>query len=123
MCYVQYQIPSLSTPLHRYVKACLTGDALMKINLPKKGALLSLVTYFLLCEPVMVKVAGKKAKVEQRPQPYSPLEDLQLLMCLLGKIEEQQSIEQQYVMFDAIFGGCGATIKVRKEGRKDMRGE
>ena len=98
----------------------------MKINLPKKGALLSLVTYFLLCEPVMVKVTGKKAKVEQRPQPYSPLEDLQLLMCLLGKIEEQQSIEQQYAVFDAIFGGCGATIKVRREGGREggreMRG-
>ena len=60
-----------------------------------------------------MKVAGKKAKVEQRPVPYTPLEELQVMMSLVKLIEEHNnSTEQQFYMFEALFGGCIGTIKV-----------
>ena len=86
---------------------------MLKISLPKKIPLLTLLNYFILCRPVSVKVAGKKAKVEQRPQAYTPMEELQVMVSLVKKIEEQSSnIEQQFYMFEAIFGGCTGIIKV-----------
>lgn len=97
---------------NRYVKAHLTNDTMLKISLPKKGSLLILFTYFVLCRPVSVKVTGKKNKVDLRPQPYSPLEELQVMVSVLNKIEEQKSIEQQFCIFEALFGACEETIKV-----------
>ena len=89
----------------RYVKASLTGDTLtLKLNLPKKGSLVTLISYFILSRTVMVKVTEKKTKIELKPQLYSPVEDLQLMMCVLNKIEEQQAMDQQYSMFEALFG-------------------
>jgi hypothetical protein len=99
-------------PTCRYVKAYLTSDAILKISLPKKIPLLALVGYFILCQPVLVKVTGKKNKVEQRPTPYSPLEELQVMVSLVRKIEEQAAIDQQFYMFEAVFGGCIGSIKV-----------
>lgn len=98
--------------MHRYVKAHLTNDTMLKISLPKKGGLLILLTYFILCRPVSVKVTGKKNKVAQRPQPYTALEELQVMVSVLNKIEEQKNIEQQFCMFEALFGGCEDTIQV-----------
>lgn len=59
-----------------------------------------------------VKVAGKKNKVEQRPQLYSAMEELQVMVSVVKKIEEQKSVEQQFCMFEAMFGGCEGVIKV-----------
>lgn len=85
---------------------------MLKISLPKKGVLLPLFTYFILCRPVSVKVTGKKNKVELQPQPYSPLEELQVMVSVLNKIEEQKNIEQQFCIFEALFGACEETIQV-----------
>ena len=96
----------------RYVKANLTNDTMLKISLPKKGPLLTLVNYFVLCQPVSVKMAGKKNKVEQKPPSYSALEELQLMMSVVKKIEEQNNVEYQFYIFEALFGGCIGTIQV-----------
>ena len=85
---------------------------MLKISLPKKMPLLTLLNYFILCQPVSVKVAGKKAKVEQRPQPYTPMEELQVMVSVVKKMEEQSNTEQQFYMFEALFGGCIGIIKV-----------
>ena len=94
------------------MKAYLTSDAMLKISLPKKIPLLTLVNYFILCQPVLVKTVGKKNKTEMKPAPYSPLEELQVMVSVVRKIEEQANIDQQFYMFEAIFGGCIGTIKV-----------
>lgn len=96
----------------RYVKANLTNDTILKISLPKKGPLMILLNFFVLCQPVSVKVAGKKNKVEQKPTPHSALEELQVMMAIVRKIEEQSNVEQQFYIFEALFGGCNGTIKV-----------
>ena len=85
---------------------------MLKLSLPKKGPLLTLIAYFVLCQPVMVKVTGKKDRIELRPQPFSALEELQVMVSVLKKIEEQKSVEQQFSIFEALFGGCEKTIKV-----------
>ena len=85
---------------------------MLKLSLPKKLPLLTLVSYFLLCQPVLVKVPGKKNKAEQWPQPYSAVQELQVMVSLVKKIEEQSSIDQRFYIFEAIFGGCTGTIKV-----------
>ena len=85
---------------------------MLKISLPKKIPLLTLVSYFILCQPVLVKVTGKKNKVEQRPTPYSPLEELQVMVSLVRKIEETATIDHQFYMFEAVFGSCIGSIKV-----------
>lgn len=86
---------------------------MLKISLPKKIPLLTLLNYFILCQPVSLKVARKKAKVEQRPQPHTPMEELQVMVSVVKKIEEQtNNIEQQFYMFEALFGGCTGIIKV-----------
>lgn len=85
---------------------------MLKISLPKKIPLLTLVNYFILCQPVLVKMPGKKNKVLQRPQPHSAMEELQVMVSLVKKIEEQASIDPQFYMFEAIFGSCIGVIKV-----------
>lgn len=85
---------------------------MLKISLPKKIPLLTLVNYFILCQPVLVKMAGKKNKVLQRPQPHSAMEELQVMVSLVKKIEEQGSIDPQFYMFEAVFGSCIGVIKV-----------
>ena len=37
----------------------------------------------------------------------TPAEEIQLLMSIHSQLEEQQSLEMRYCMFEAIFGGSG----------------
>ena len=114
--HIQYTLTDMyfihTHTLYRYVRAHLSGDAVLKVSLPKKVPLLTLLSYFILCQPVSVKMAGRKNKTEQRPQPHSPLEELQVMMAVVGKIDEQSNVDQQFYMFEALFGGCIGTIRV-----------
>lgn len=90
----------------RYLRASLAGE---KTSQPT-DALLALVDTFVLCK---VKATSKIEVKGQKLEGFlSPVEEMQLLMAIHSQLEEQQSLELRYCMFEAIFGGSGADKQV-----------
>ena len=81
----------------RYLKSSLAGE---KNSQPSTDTLLALVDTFVLKIPPKTGVKGQKME-----GPLTPAEEMQLLMSIHSQLEEQQSLEMRYCMFEAIFGG------------------
>ena len=73
-----------------------------KNSQPGTDTLLALVDTFVLKIPP--KPGVKSQKIEGA---LTPAEEIQLLMSIHSQLEEQQSLEMRYCMFEAIFGGSG----------------
>ena len=64
----------------------------------------------MLCK---AKTASKlEVKGQKTEGSLSPVEEMQLLMSIHSQLEQQQSPELQYCMFEAIFGGSAADKQV-----------
>ena len=88
----------------RYLKSSLAGE---KNSQPSTDTLLALVDTFVLKIPPKTGVKGQKME-----GPLTPAEEMQLLMSIHSQLEEQQSLEMRYCMFEAIFGGSGGDKQV-----------
>ena len=73
-----------------------------KNSQPGTDTLLALVDTFVLKIPPKPGVKGQKME-----GALTPAEEMQLLMSIHSQLEEQQSLEMRYCMFEAIFGGSG----------------
>ena len=91
------------THTHSYFTTCL-ASADNKSKPPSqltRDNLQTLADLFILCQSRFPPDHGSKFTTP----PLTPLEEMQLLLSLHGQLEDQQSLELHYCIFDAVFGG------------------
>lgn len=49
---------------------------------------------------------------KERRLPLSAVAEMQLLLTIHSRLEEQENVELRYLVFDAIFGGAHSESKV-----------
>ena len=96
----------------RYVRSFSSHESFGS-SLPTKESLLCLVDSYILKLPSTTTGDKTKKDSSSITWPFNVYEELELLDLLRVQIEERQSSEVQFALFDALFGLVGRDKQVK----------